>query len=165
MINQCAGNSSEVCGGSNRLNVYSLAGTNVTTAAPPSLTSVSKAVTTLAAGWAYKGCYIDNVAGRILRQGEFDEDTVESCVAECVSLGLSVAGIEVILLKTTLWLSYQILMIRQYGGQCFCDNEIVNGGNKTTDSACAMECTGNSAEICGGPNLMSKFPFLYPSRD
>ncbi|MCJ1384634.1 hypothetical protein MMC17_007752 [Xylographa soralifera] len=90
-------------------------------------------------GWTYRGCFIDNVYGKILSTGEADNaaETIEACIAVCQSLGNTVAGIE-------------------YASQCSCGNEIVEGGTLAPeDTDCNMACSGNSAEICGGPNRMS----------
>jgi hypothetical protein len=39
-----------------------------------------------------------------------------------------------------------------------CDNFVRNGGAlAASNSSCAMACGGNSAEICGGPNLMTVY--------
>ena len=62
--------------------------------------------------------------------------TIENCISTCVGLGYTVAGLE-------------------YSQQCFCDNFARNGASLTTDSSCAMTCSGDTTEICGGPNLMS----------
>ena len=176
----CAGNASEFCGGSNRLNVYKLGATassggpsstaqgsggdppstastigqnadpspatdrpsTISTATvTPSLTVVNgPSATGLSQGWSSKGCYVDAVNGRILpTQVPADNTmTVESCVSSCVANGYSVAGME-------------------YASQCFCGNQIIQGGTKDTanPSGCNMNCAGNANEICGGPNRMS----------
>ena len=44
-----------------------------------------------------------------------------------------------------------------------CDNYIQNGGVlSSADSNCAMTCSGNSAEICGGPGLLSIYSTSTP---
>ena len=151
----CNGNPSEICGGPNRLNMYSYAGgaTSSATATSTPTTSVSKTATSSTAtstgtgsaaslpkSWTYKGCYVDNTNGRILNQ-EPDSSTltVESCVQTCIGLGYSIAGME-------------------YSTQCFCGNYVFDGGYLASqDSDCAMTCGGNSSEICGGPNRMSVY--------
>jgi hypothetical protein len=113
---------------------------------------------TLPEGWTYRGwyvfnrnlnnkidhtankqtSYIDNTNGRILlQQPDSSTLTVEACVQTCIGLNYSVAGME-------------------YSTQCFCGDYIFDGGSlASSDSDCAMTCGGNTAEICGGPNLMS----------
>ena len=79
--------------------------------------------------------------GRILPTGFADSDTLthESCIALCKGAGYTVAGME-------------------YSKQCFCGNQIIQGGALAPqDTDCAMTCSGNPAQICGGPNLMTIF--------
>jgi WSC domain len=93
----------------------------------------------LPSGWSYGGCYVDNAHGRILSAQQPDSDTVtiESCISTCFGLGYSIVGLE-------------------YSRQCFCGTSIINGGVKaSSDSDCAMKCSGQSEEICGGPDRMS----------
>jgi hypothetical protein len=99
-----------VCGGSNRLSLYSyqstvsssttssttaISGAAISTSSSSS-SSTSSAVTGLPSGWKYDGCYIDNANGRIMlnQQNDNQQLTVESCVQTCISLGYSVAGME-----------------------------------------------------------------------
>ena len=145
----CNGNSSEICGGPDGLNVYSFGVYNAsntattTTAAPGSATSTASGTiaTSLPTGWNYTGCYLDQVNGRIMMNEQPDNQklTIESCVQLCSGMGYSVAGLE-------------------YSVQCFCDDYLRNGATlAATDSTCAMACGGNSKEICGGPNLVSVY--------
>lgn len=176
----CAGNASEFCGGPNRLDVYQLGATvgavpklspttagsggsspvntattiganqkpspasdgpgTITTSTTAGLTMVAgSAATALPPGWTSKGCWVDSVNGRILpTQAPSDNTmTTESCVASCIANGFSVAGTE-------------------YGAQCFCGNEIIEGGTLDTanPNGCNMACAGDANEICGGPNRM-----------
>jgi hypothetical protein len=157
----CNGNTYEVCGGPNRLNVYMyVAGpstsTTATTTTPAATTTPSGVATTpvtttpsatptssgtassLPVGWTYRGCYIDNANGRILApNGASDTNTVESCAQSCVALGKTVAGLE-------------------YTRECYCGSALVNGAALAgADNQCNMPCSGNSSEICGGPSRMS----------
>ncbi len=141
----CNGNSSEYCGGSNRLDVYKFGAATSSTstisssASTTSTTSTStSSATSLPTGWKYIGCYIDNADGHILLNQQPDNAalTVESCVQTCKGLGYGVAGME-------------------YSSQCFCDNFLHNGGNLTTDADCNMACSGNASEKCGAGNRMS----------
>jgi hypothetical protein len=143
----CNGNAQETCGGPNRLNMYSFGGsiptgTSSSSTIATSTTSVAATGTgsasSLPSGWTYRGCYNDNINGRIVRFEQPDNAalTIESCTQLCSGLGYSVAGLE-------------------YSVQCFCDDYIVDGGTLTANADCAMACGGSSTEICGGPNLMS----------
>ncbi|KAF4631590.1 hypothetical protein G7Y89_g6540 [Cudoniella acicularis] len=150
----CNGNTAEICGGPNRINIYSYnsgatsSSASGTASATGSVTGTSTSVTAsstspvatgLPSGWSYKGCWVDNQYGRILgyAQPNVASLTIESCIATCSGLGYSVAGME-------------------YYTQCYCDNNIIQAGTlATSDSDCNTPCGGNSAEICGGGNLMS----------
>ncbi|MCJ1475830.1 hypothetical protein MMC13_004494 [Lambiella insularis] len=135
----CNGNSSEYCGGPNRLDLYKSSGTAptvTTTAASPSGTG---SAATLPSGWSYQGCYVDGVNGRIIANQEPDSqtNTIESCISQCVAAGYSVSGTE-------------------YGVQCFCGNNLINGGVlASADSQCNVACAGNAKEECGGGSRMS----------
>jgi hypothetical protein len=140
----CNGNSTEYCGGPDRLNVY---GNGNQPPGPSSTTSSSVPLPTgLPDGWSAQGCWIDNVNGRILsRQAPDNQElTVESCVDTCAALGFSISGLE-------------------YHTQCFCGNQIGNGGTKaTSESECNTPCGGNPSQDCGGPNRMSIFSIGEP---
>jgi hypothetical protein len=88
----------------------------------------------------YLGCYNDYQNGiRVL--GDYvastNEMTVEQCVSACGSSGYKYAGV-------------------QDGSQCFCGsgNYSSQGANST---GCNMQCTGNSAETCGGNGANSVY--------
>jgi hypothetical protein len=152
----CNGNSAETCGGPNRLDMYSYtaSGTGSTsttsqsgssssstigTTSTTGTTSSAPTATGLPAGWAYKGCWVDQAYGRILAVSEPDDSTltVASCVATCNGLGYSVAGME-------------------YYTQCYCGNAIINQGTlAASQSDCNTACGGDSAEMCGGGDRMS----------
>lgn len=154
----CSGNSTELCGGSNRLNLYEsgVVSTDPTTTGgssttvPPTTTvpttttkpttTVKPTATGLPEGWEYRGCWIDNADGRIFTHEEADnaDMTIESCVDLCIGLGYTVAGME-------------------WSVQCFCDDFVRNGGKKTDESACNMACGGDSAELCGAGDILSVY--------
>ncbi|KAG1865028.1 copper radical oxidase-like protein [Suillus subalutaceus] len=137
----CAGNSSEYCGGSYQLSMYSY--TQAITVAPvvnsASLSTVSPVTSGLTGNWTYGGCYVDNVNGRVIGN-EFDSSNmiVESCIANCAGQNFTIAAIE-------------------YSTQCYCGDYLINGATKGTDSECNMACGGNAIEACGGPNLLSVY--------
>lgn len=145
----CNGAPEETCGGPNRLNVYSYSG-SITSAPPPPTggggsstpTTTIPIPTAIPTGWEYQGCYHDNIGyGRVMANGQPNNDdmTVESCITVCASKGYTVAGME-------------------YSSQCFCDDYLRDNTTRAdSDSACAMSCSGDSGEICGGPNLLSVY--------
>ena len=98
--------------------------------------------TSAPAGWSYKGCYSDNLNARALTGITFadignHEVTNTKCTAYCGAKGYSLAGTE-------------------YGGQCFCDNELA-GSSSLADSKCDMPCEGDSSETCGGSLALSVY--------
>lgn len=133
----CNGNAGQICGGSNRLTMFQYNATATTSSTSATATS-SQPPASLPSGWLYRGCYIDNVNGRILSNQLPDSSalTTESCVASCIGKGYSISG-------------------TQYGVQCFCDNFLRNGGVLTTDGDCNTPCAGNSTQKCGGGNRFS----------
>lgn len=149
----CNGDSEQMCGGPDRLNLYRYtadltssatatatptATSSPVTVIPPSTTSASAAA--LPTGWKYGGCYVDNINGRIMEGQQPDNDklTIESCVSTCVGLGFSVAG-------------------AQYGKQCFCDNYVRKEAPLADDKECSTNCAGDSSEKCGAPDRMSVY--------
>lgn len=77
----CAGDSSQVCGGPDRITVYS----TFTTSIPE--------------GWTSLGCYSDSVQARTLSdlkqvEGGTDAMTPELCTSTCQGFGFTYAGVE-----------------------------------------------------------------------
>ncbi|KAK6585852.1 hypothetical protein PZA11_000909 [Diplocarpon coronariae] len=106
-----------------------------TTVTDPGPTPTSK----VAEGWSYNGCYADTKE-RVLSGIKFanvgqNEVSNTNCVAYCDSKGFSIAG-------------------TQYGGQCFCGNELANAA-KVANDQCNMACEGDPKETCGGSMLLS----------
>ncbi|KAK1633545.1 WSC domain-containing protein, partial [Colletotrichum phormii] len=125
----CSGNSSEYCGGPNRINVYQAS-------AKP------KAASVMPSGWAEKGCLKDNVLGRALTVnvgvvGGTQNMSVGGCVSACSAAGYPIAGVE-------------------YSQECWCDSQIRNGGVAASDG-CDLPCKGNTAELCGGGNRLNVY--------
>ncbi|KAH8205437.1 hypothetical protein TruAng_000343 [Truncatella angustata] len=139
----CNGNSSEVCGGSSRLSVWSRIGSGssptstISATAVPSPTGSGTAVL-LPEDWSYQGCYSEGSSGRAFLNQQPDSQTltIESCVDACIGLGYSVAGME-------------------YAAQCFCDNYLRNGAAIVPDTDCSMACSGDASEKCGAGSRLS----------
>ncbi|KAJ8517873.1 hypothetical protein ONZ45_g4980 [Pleurotus djamor] len=146
----CAGNSSELCGGPNRLSAYNL--TDHTGLPPPETPGagggggggggapVFPVTDGLPGEWHYSGCFVDNAHGRIFG---FEAPvntglTVESCIATCDSMNLTVAGME-------------------FSSECYCGNTLINGAVPGDETSCNMGCGGNATEACGGPNRLSVY--------
>ncbi|KAK3075865.1 hypothetical protein LTR53_000438 [Teratosphaeriaceae sp. CCFEE 6253] len=157
----CQGRPDQVCGGPGRLNVYQfnatvLPATATTSSAAgeattppaggdgggttPSPTPSSSVNSSAIAPFAYQGCYTEGNGGRAIlyQQPDYQSMTVESCIAECSSLGYTIAGME-------------------YSAQCFCDNYIRNTPTQVDDSQCDMACAGNQGEFCGAGDILSVY--------
>ncbi|KAF9220620.1 copper radical oxidase-like protein [Gyrodon lividus] len=143
----CAGNSSEFCGGPDRLNLYNY--TSTLSTVPPSgggnnnagagTTTVSPVTSGLPGNWTYAACYVDNANGRVLGNEHDDSAmTVASCISYCSSGNFTIAAIE-------------------YSVQCFCGDYLMNGAAQALASDCNMACGGSTTEACGGPNRLSVY--------
>lgn len=161
----CKGNANQMCGGPNRLTVYTFNATGVVSptasatataaagnnnnnggtpaqpAQPAQPTATNYVNATAILPFTYQGCFSDNSAsGRTLAYAQPDNKalTVESCIATCSSLGYSIAGME-------------------YSTQCFCDNYIkwTPTNLTSTSGSCSMNCGGNANERCGAGSQMS----------
>jgi hypothetical protein len=124
----CAGNANEICGGPNAINYYVDADI-----IPPTVE--------LPAGWSTYGVVSEGSNGRILPVQIYssNDNTVEGCANACNNAGYKIAGTE-------------------YSSECFCGNAFVssaNGGQLVDDSAAFMACSGNLAQKCGGPSILS----------
>ncbi|WVQ98284.1 hypothetical protein IAU59_005407 [Kwoniella sp. CBS 9459] len=122
----CAGDSTETCGGPNALNIY----VN---------DDIQPATTVLPTGWTTYGVVAEGTNGRALTYTLWSSDTntIESCAQGCAAAGYSIAGTE-------------------YSSECYCGNSFSNGGGAIQDSSAAfMTCSGNLAEMCGGPSILS----------
>jgi len=84
------------------------------------------------AGFKYAGCFKDasdrTLAGEI--RPDLGRISNTLCINHCKSKGFALAGTE-------------------YGGQCYCGNELV-GSEKLDESLCNMPCEGDAKETCGG---------------
>lgn len=154
----CQGNSSEYCGGPNRMNVFQYNGTlpaissngagnngnNNNGANPGQAATTSIQNTTSNGAYNYFGCWLDNIAGRALPNRPLTGQTVgpDTCAAACS--GYQYFGLE-------------------YGDECYCANTIganstlAPGGSNTALNGCNMACAGASNFTCGGPNRLSVY--------
>jgi hypothetical protein len=83
----CAGNLSEYCGGSGRLNVYNLNNAIATITTSPSAPSTTPAIKPVVGAYSYVGCQTEGNGTRALTQ-KFQADdtmTLEYCANVCVT--------------------------------------------------------------------------------
>lgn len=126
----CAGNKSEICGGSSRLSVF-----NNTAYVPPSIPQV-------VGDYTYKGCYTELPNGRAMgTMGLTDTKgmTVEKCVGVCAAKGQPLAALE-------------------YGSQCFCGSSISSLSTTVDDSQCqSLLCPGSKLEYCSAGSRLQMY--------
>lgn len=121
----CAGNSTEICGGQSRLNVYHNL-TDTASAKPPAINAGPP-------GWGFLGCYVDSQQSRTLPYGAtvpggFNGMTVAGCTAECTRQGYQYSGVE-------------------YSGECYCGNSLPNSLLAPDGTeGCSRVCNGNTTE-------------------
>ncbi|KAF7342070.1 putative fungistatic metabolite [Mycena venus] len=125
---QCAGESTQKCGGGNRLSIYSKPQT--TTPSGP----------TLPTGWSYIACTQEPSNGRLLTGYSFTSAslTVESCISTCKSRGFSYAGME-------------------YANECYCGTGYAVPAVKAPETECSMACAGSTSEKCGAGYRLSVY--------
>ncbi|KDR73046.1 hypothetical protein GALMADRAFT_142739 [Galerina marginata CBS 339.88] len=146
----CQGNSTEFCGGPNRLNAYNYTGTDLPAGGRGGggggAIGVFPVLSGLPTGWAYNSCWVDNAHGRIFNfqaQGG-STNTIQSCIAQCQANNFTIAGSE-------------------FSDECYCGNTLVDGATLATDpTTCSNGCAGNSTQACGGPNRMSVYSSVKP---
>ncbi|KAJ7876631.1 hypothetical protein B0H13DRAFT_2347577 [Mycena leptocephala] len=87
--------------------------------------------------WTSIGCQRDSVQGRVLHHlVTLSTATVEACLDACIVDNYALAGLE-------------------FGHECYCGNSILY--NYPQPPTCTLPCTGNSAEICGGPESLTLY--------
>lgn len=146
----CNGNTTEICGGPNRLSLFRYyKGNEPPVSSTTRISSSSTAApvpTGLPAGWDYKGCYVDGPGYRVMQNQQPDDQqmTIASCSSKCASLGYEVAGME-------------------YHTQCFCDNQLrMSASLANSDDECNTPCGGNSAQMCGGGDRLTVYSSQNP---
>lgn len=132
----CGGNSSEICGGPDRMSIYA-SGNFSTYDAPKAQT------TNLPGKWKYQGCLTDTPQPRVLPY-QIDMETnltISNCLSLCSLYGYSAGSVE-------------------YGQQCFCgdDTDRVNAGVQyRPEGDCNTACIGDPTAMCGGANAMNYY--------
>ena len=146
----CAGNSTQDCGGADRISLYNnmlYNPTNVSTLLPSAGGGNLPSATVPAAPLAknYVGCATDLVSNgaRVLANASLvaNNMTVETCGAYCTST------------------NYYGLYGLEYSSECYCGNSLLNGGSylPASDTSCNLRCSGNDAEVCGGSGRLSVY--------
>ncbi|KAK0392393.1 hypothetical protein NLU13_1888 [Sarocladium strictum] len=123
----CGGNTSEFCGGPNRLELYM--NTDIVGGEPEQPAAAGEFI--------YQGCRMEGVNGtRALadRTTSGDGMTNAACAEFCGDF---------------------VFMGTQFGRECYCGNTLSEGALQAEASECGMLCSGTALEFCGGPNRLS----------
>lgn len=129
----CAGSSAEWCGGGGRLNLYGQSSEPPSIPIPGGLPPVTHI--------AYQGCYTEATDSRALTGRTASSGTamtVESCGSFCLYSGFLLFGME-------------------YSSECYCGSELQPGSVIMPEADCQMPCSGDAAELCGGPSRLSLY--------
>jgi len=126
----CAGNSTDICGGVNRISVY-----QDTSFVPDHIVDVSGNYTEV-------GCFSEPSNQRAI-QGSVvvsSSMTVDFCTETCASMGFPFAGVE-------------------FADECYCGNGLANGTAPVADATCttdSLKCAGDPTlkTFCGGADLL-----------
>ncbi|KAF8261472.1 hypothetical protein EI94DRAFT_797758 [Lactarius quietus] len=65
-----------------------------------------------------------------------NNNSVENCIDACQQSAYGIAGVE-------------------FGQECYCGIGIDRGGMTISSSECMLACSGDSSEVCGGPNRLA----------
>ncbi|KAI9776670.1 MAG: hypothetical protein M1835_005454, partial [Candelina submexicana] len=138
----CAGNSSEYCGGGNRLNMYRKSSTTSTTggsSASATPTPHGPAIVQTIGAYTFQGCYSEATNTRALSDKYLGSATMtlDLCATTCA--GYTYFGVE-------------------YGQECYCGNTLGAGSASVANQAdCSFLCPGNVTEYCGAGNRLEMY--------
>ncbi|KAI9716656.1 MAG: hypothetical protein M1812_005194 [Candelaria pacifica] len=138
----CAGNSSEYCGGGNRLNMYRKNSTAPTTTGPgASATPTPKgpAIVQNIGAYTFQGCFSEGINGRALGDKFLGSATMNLDLCATTCAGYTYFGVE-------------------YGQECYCGNTLGAGSASVANQAdCNFLCPGNATEYCGAGNRLEMY--------
>ncbi|KAH7376045.1 WSC domain-containing protein [Plectosphaerella cucumerina] len=152
----CNGNSTEYCGGPDRLNVYNFEGqfeppsttstvpeptdpdASASGTAPATPTPTGPSQPDTVGPYTWYGCRTEGTGIRALngRTTAADTMTLETCQTFCA--GFTYFGTE-------------------YGRECYCGNSFGTGSTSAPASDCNMRCAGNAGQYCGAGNRLSVY--------
>ncbi|KAF2267440.1 WSC-domain-containing protein [Lojkania enalia] len=127
----CNGDNSQACGGADRLSIYQ----------DPTFPDADAIA--ISSDYLSLGCYTEGTSGQSLDYSQWDylnisAMTTETCLNACGAKGYPFAGLE-------------------FGRECYCGVVLGNGTLATEESKCSTPCTGNSTQMCGGPDHLNLY--------
>ncbi|KAI2608412.1 heme peroxidase [Hypoxylon fragiforme] len=134
----CGGDTTEYCGDSNRIELYS------TTASQPMPTATLAPKPTVSP-YVRVGCYNEVSGGRALTGASYANDsmTLEMCASNCA--GFTYWGAE-------------------YGRECYCGDTLDSLSTPAPETDCqTMVCAGNRYEYCGAGNRLELYQLATAS--
>lgn len=161
----CAGNNMELCGAGNRLSVYVLNGTTVSSS---SLTSVSTSSTSLAT--AVSSSIVSTSSTSTLSSTSTTPSPIRPSHVQAVGsynwIGCYTEATNSRALKSATLVNYNTMTVEmcasfcgptysmfgvEYSGECYCGHVLQAGSVLAPVADCSMTCDGNHLEYCGGP--------------
>ena len=140
----CKGDTTEFCGGSSRLSVWTLAPLASSSSATTSSTTAASAPTSTSSrptisGGTYLGC-ISETNPRALNadSNSANTQTLEICAQRARDKNYRYFGLE-------------------YSSECWLDDVINSASQTVDDTKCKMPCSGNASQKCGGASVLSLF--------
>lgn len=143
----CADKSTEVCGGSNRLNVYKMSKlpistttiSSTATSAPSVPTPTGPAIKKYVRDYTFQGCWEEPLDARAIIEQMFADDsmTLETCADFCKEYTYFGA---------------------EYGRECYCGDVLNEGSKKAANQDdCSFPCAGNDGEFCGAGSRLELY--------
>jgi hypothetical protein len=128
----CSGDAKSTCGGTDRISIFKAI--NYTT---PTVVNPAEIP-----GYAYRGCYEDQVGKRTLGGPYFFDEkmTTSKCAGLC---------------KNSTYFG------TEYGGECYCSNLMPLSAKEVDGVGCNVACKGDTSVACGGANKLSTY-WKYP---
>ncbi|VDB83101.1 unnamed protein product [Peniophora sp. CBMAI 1063] len=135
--NACGGNSTEACGGPDRMSIYT--SSKNLTALPVPVTQN----TSLPGQFKYVGCLAEPGAQRVFPYQiiNTNNNSATACLTQCAAFGYPAAGME-------------------FGDECWCGDvaDIAqNGGTMAPETDCNAPCSGDPIHLCGGSQRLSLY--------
>ncbi|KAI8166479.1 putative fungistatic metabolite [Colletotrichum sp. SAR 10_70] len=141
----CAGDSTSLCGGPARLNMYTLDtanGVSSANSAPSVAPSAASTAVDRVGDFIHLGCWTDDAAnGRTFGDLYASDDmTIKKCADWAISKGYLNFGIE-------------------YSRECWAGNTVNPLATSAGSSTCNMKCMGDASQSCGGPNRLDMYKY------